>query len=46
MRVPDALATSAIRISLDEENTMAEAQAFERAFDKVHAEFQKLAPAK
>ncbi len=46
MCVPDALATSAIRISLDEENTMAEAQAFERAFDKVHAEFQKLAPAK
>lgn len=46
MRVPDALATSAIRISLDEENTMAEAQAFERAFDKVHAEFRKLAPAK
>ncbi|KRM87908.1 cysteine desulfurase family protein [Lacticaseibacillus thailandensis] len=42
MHVPDNLATSAIRISLDEQNTMAEAKAFERAFDKVHAEFQKL----
>lgn len=37
-------ADSAFRISLDEENTLAEAKEFERAFDKVYAGFERMRP--
>nr|SFZ87854.1 Cysteine desulfurase [Loigolactobacillus rennini] len=40
MKIADDVATSAIRISLDENNTLAEAQAFNAAFDKIYARFQ------
>ncbi|MCI1894444.1 MAG: cysteine desulfurase [Lactobacillus sp.] len=45
MRVPDNVATSAVRISLDEYNTLQEADAFTQAFDQVYAGFKKLMPA-
>ena len=40
MKIADDVATSAVRISLDENNTLAEAQAFNAAFDKIYARFQ------
>ncbi len=42
MNVPQKLAQSAIRVSLDEANTMAEAEAFKAAFQRVYTNFQKL----
>lgn len=44
MHVPDGLATSAVRVSLDAANTLAEADAFNAAFDAVYAGFAKLMP--
>ncbi|WP_262314741.1 cysteine desulfurase family protein [Lacticaseibacillus parakribbianus] len=42
MHVPSQIATSAIRVSLDDQNTLAEADAFNAAFDQVYAGFAKL----
>ncbi len=42
MNVDSKLAESAFRISLDEDNTMAEAKQFEKAFDKVFAGFNRM----
>ncbi|MCV3314482.1 cysteine desulfurase [Pediococcus ethanolidurans] len=42
MKTPDDIATSAIRVSLDADNTVAEAQEFNKVFDKLYAEFAKL----
>ncbi|WP_375178983.1 cysteine desulfurase family protein [Enterococcus rotai] len=39
MKVPDALATSAIRISLDESNTIAEAEQFMIIFNQLYKKF-------
>jgi cysteine desulfurase len=42
MHTDSRIATSAIRVSLDEANTLAEADAFNKAFDTVYAKFAKL----
>lgn len=42
MKIDDGLATSAVRISLDEHNTMAEAEKFNQVFDELYTEFAKL----
>lgn len=42
MHIKTNVATSAIRVSLDEANTLEEADAFNAAFDQVYADFQKL----
>lgn len=42
MHVPDKIATSAVRVSLDENNTMAEMQQFVIALDKIYQHFQVL----
>lgn len=42
MNVPNALATSAIRISLDESNTMAEVEQFLIVFHQLYQKFAKL----
>lgn len=42
MHIQGSIATSAIRVSLDEYNTMEEAAAFNAAFDRVYAGFSKL----
>ncbi|WP_412989996.1 cysteine desulfurase family protein [Pediococcus siamensis] len=42
MHTPDEIATSAIRVSLDADNTVAEAQQFNAVFDKLYQEFSKL----
>lgn len=42
MNVPQSLAQSAIRVSLDEANTLEEAEQFKQAFNKVYTNFQKL----
>jgi cysteine desulfurase len=44
MHADPKLATSAIRISLDEYNTLAEADAFNAAFDQLYQQFGKLMP--
>jgi len=44
MHVRQNIATSAIRVSLDEHNTLAEADEFNAAFDAIYADFQKLNP--
>ncbi|MFD1484067.1 cysteine desulfurase family protein [Lacticaseibacillus baoqingensis] len=44
MHADPKLATSAIRVSLDEYNTLAEADAFNAAFDQIYAKFGKLMP--
>lgn len=44
MHVDSNIATSAIRVSLDEYNTLAEADQFNAAFDRIYAKFQKLMP--
>ncbi|MCX2455357.1 cysteine desulfurase family protein [Lacticaseibacillus nasuensis] len=44
MHVDSSIATSAIRVSLDEYNTLAEADQFNAAFDRIYAKFQKLMP--
>ena len=35
MKVPDEIATSAVRISLGDQNTLAEADEFNRVFDEL-----------
>lgn len=40
MHVPDKVATSAVRISLDENNTLAEADTFIKAFDQIYQRFE------
>lgn len=42
MAVDDGIATSAVRISLDEHNTLAEAAEFNRVFDQLYEQFAKL----
>lgn len=42
MKVPESLATSAVRVSLDATNTMIEAQQFNQIFDKLYAGFTKI----
>ncbi|GAA3610396.1 cysteine desulfurase family protein [Secundilactobacillus similis DSM 23365 = JCM 2765] len=42
MAVPESLATSAVRISLDEHNTLAEADEFIKVFDQLYDQFKKL----
>ncbi|MBU3852074.1 MAG: cysteine desulfurase [Candidatus Paralactobacillus gallistercoris] len=42
MGVQMDIATSAVRISLDENNTLAEADAFNRAFDDIYHRFEKV----
>lgn len=42
MAVPESLSTSAIRISLDEHNTLAEADEFNKVFDQLYDQFKKL----
>ena len=42
MKVPSDLSTSAVRISLGDQNTMAEAETFNQVFDELYTEFDKL----
>ena len=42
MKVPTRLAEAAVRISLGDQNTLADAVAFNQAFDQVYAGFQKI----
>lgn len=42
MRVPENLATSAVRVSLDAANTIAEVNEFNQAFDNIYAGFSKI----
>ncbi len=42
MRIPEEVSTSAIRISLDEHNTLAEADEFNAVFDQLYKQFEKL----
>lgn len=42
MQVPERIATSAVRVSLDEHNTLAEADEFNRVFDILYKKFAKL----
>lgn len=42
MAVDDAIATSAVRVSLDENNTLEEADEFNRVFDELYEKFQMI----
>ncbi len=42
MHVDDKIATSAIRLSFDESNTMKEAEQFITVFDKIYNHFAKI----
>lgn len=42
MKVPEEVATSAVRISLGDQNTLEDAVAFNQAFDQVYAGFKKI----
>ena len=42
MKVDDSIATSAIRLSFDETNTLAEADQFIKVFDKIYNHFAKI----
>lgn len=42
MKVPENEATSAVRISLGDQNTLAEADQFNQAFDQLYAGFKKI----
>ncbi|WEV56013.1 cysteine desulfurase family protein [Ligilactobacillus acidipiscis] len=42
MHVPEKIATSAVRVSLDENNTLQEAEEFNCAFDQIYARFSKV----
>ena len=42
MQVPERIATSAVRVSLDEHNTLAEADTFNQVFDELYKKFAKL----
>ncbi|HAT54155.1 MAG TPA: aminotransferase [Lactobacillus sp.] len=42
MHVPDQTSTSAVRVSLDENNTLAEADTFNQVFDELYEQFKKI----
>ena len=42
MKVPENEATSAVRISLGDQNTLADADKFNQVFDQLYAGFQKI----
>ena len=42
MHVPDSISTSAVRISLGDQNTLDEAKQFVKVFDQLYEEFDKL----
>ena len=42
MHVPDKIATSAVRVSLDSTNTLEEMQEFIKTLDKIYQHFQVL----
>ena len=42
MKVPDNIATSAVRISLGDQNTLEEADQFNKVFDQLYAGFKKI----
>ena len=42
MKIPEEIATSAVRISLGDQNTLAEADEFNKVFDTLYAGFQKI----
>lgn len=42
MKVPDNIATSAVRISLGDQNTLEEADRFNQVFDQLYAGFKKI----
>lgn len=42
MKTPDAIATSAVRLSFDESNTLEEADEFIAAFEKIYQHFAKI----
>ncbi|KRN88983.1 cysteine desulfurase family protein [Ligilactobacillus ceti] len=42
MGVPEAIATSAVRVSLDEHNTLQEAEVFIDVFDELYEQFKKI----
>lgn len=42
MHVPEKIATSAVRVSLDENNTLEQADEFNRVFDQIYARFSKI----
>lgn len=42
MNINEKIATSAVRISLDEHNTLAEADAFIQSFDRINDRFRKI----
>lgn len=42
MDVPDNVATSAVRVSLGDQNTVEEAQRFNQVFDQLYEEFKKI----
>ena len=42
MKVPENIATSAVRISLGDHNTLDEAKQFVKVFDQLYEEFDKL----
>lgn len=42
MKVPDNVATSAVRVSLGDQNTLADAEEFNRVFDQLYAGFKKI----
>ena len=42
MKVPEKIATSAVRVSLDEHNTLEEADEFNHVFDKLYEEFKMI----
>lgn len=42
MKIDDGIATSAVRVSLDEHNTLAEAEQFNQVFDELYRGFAKL----
>ncbi|MCD9218442.1 cysteine desulfurase [Lactobacillus delbrueckii subsp. lactis] len=42
MKTPDAIATSAVRLSFDESNTLEEADEFIAAFDEIYQHFAKI----
>ncbi|WP_311407560.1 cysteine desulfurase family protein [Liquorilactobacillus uvarum] len=42
MTIPAKIATSAVRVSLDENNTLVEAEEFTKVFDKLYSRFEKI----
>lgn len=42
MEVPQSLSDSAVRVSLDENNTIEEARQFNQVFDVLYAKFSKI----